>query len=55
MDPFYYTASAISVGSLVGVLHPGSLAAVLATQATFTVIATLGYIIVRRRRSGRVA
>jgi hypothetical protein len=55
MDPFYYIASAISVGSLVGVLHPGGLAAVLATQATFTVIAALGYIIVRRRRNGRGA
>ena len=55
MDSLYYTASAISIGSLVGVLHPGGLAAILATQATFTVIAALGYIIVRRRGSGRDA
>jgi hypothetical protein len=54
MDPFYYTAFAISLGSLVGVLHPGGLDALLATQATFAVIAALGYVIVRRR-NGRDA
>jgi hypothetical protein len=55
MDSFYYTASAISIGSLVGVLHPGGIDAVLAAQATFAVIAALGYVIVRRRRNGRGA
>jgi hypothetical protein len=49
MDPFYYTASAISVGSLLGVLHPGDLEAVLAAQAVFATIAALGYVVVRRR------
>ena len=54
MDSFYYTASAISLGSLVGVISPGGLDAVLAAQATFAVIAALAYVVVRRR-NGRDA
>jgi hypothetical protein len=55
MDAFYYTNSAVSVGAVIGIFYPGDIEAVLAAQATFAVIAALGYVVVRRRRNGRAA
>jgi hypothetical protein len=54
-DPFYYTASTIFVGAVIGLLYPEDLEAVLAAQSVFAVIAALGYVLVRRRRNGRAS
>jgi hypothetical protein len=54
-DPFYYTAMTIFVGAVIGILHPGDIEAVLAAQATFAVLAALGYVVVRRLRKWRAA